>query len=409
MKRILAIVLVLILSLSLVACGHEHSWKEADCDNPKTCSECGETEGEALGHKWIEATCAAPKTCSVCGATDGEALSHTWTPATCTTPMTCSVCGVTSGTALEHTWKDATCSEAKTCSVCGATDGEALGHDTPDLSCVNDGTCTRCGEIVPALGHDWKEATCTEPQTCSRCGATDGKELGHTEAEAIRENETAATCTDSGSYDEVIYCSVCHEEISRTAKEEPALGHTTNSGTCSRCGNEVYETVSGNGDDVISNISVGDGIYRVHFTNSGSRNFIVKSYDSTNDKNLLINEIGVYDGYVYLSGSAPFSFEIQSSGKWTFTVERLAVITENSFSGRGDFVTNIFSGTSGTWEFTHDGKSNFVVKIYTTSGRSLLVNEIGNYSGKKIVTIPSGSNAFLEIVADGNWTIRPVA
>jgi hypothetical protein len=28
----------------------EHVWNEATCTVPKTCSECGATEGEALGH-----------------------------------------------------------------------------------------------------------------------------------------------------------------------------------------------------------------------------------------------------------------------------------------------------------------------------------------------------------------------
>ena len=33
---------------------HEHSWDDADCDTPKTCSKCGETEGAALGHDYTE-------------------------------------------------------------------------------------------------------------------------------------------------------------------------------------------------------------------------------------------------------------------------------------------------------------------------------------------------------------------
>lgn len=53
----------------------DHAWTNADCDTPKTCEVCGETEGESLGHNWIDATTEAPKTCEVCGATDGEKLS----------------------------------------------------------------------------------------------------------------------------------------------------------------------------------------------------------------------------------------------------------------------------------------------------------------------------------------------
>ena len=47
----------------------------------------------------------------------------------------------------------------------------------------------------------------------------------HTPADAVRENEVAATCTTVGSYDEVVYCSVCKAEISRTQKTIDKLPH----------------------------------------------------------------------------------------------------------------------------------------------------------------------------------------
>ena len=49
---------------------------------------------------------------------------------------------------------------------------------------------------------------------------------GHTPADSVRENEVAATCTAEGSYDEVIYCEACDEEISRTSKTIDKLSHT---------------------------------------------------------------------------------------------------------------------------------------------------------------------------------------
>ena len=47
----------------------------------------------------------------------------------------------------------------------------------------------------------------------------------HVPGEPVKENEVAATCTEAGSYDEVTYCAVCHEELSRVTKTVPALGH----------------------------------------------------------------------------------------------------------------------------------------------------------------------------------------
>ena len=60
----------------------------------------------AKGHTWVNATCTAPKTCSVCGATEGSALGHSYTSKvtapTATaggyTTYTCSRCG--------HSYKD---------------------------------------------------------------------------------------------------------------------------------------------------------------------------------------------------------------------------------------------------------------------------------------------------------------
>ena len=48
----------------------------------------------------------------------------------------------------------------------------------------------------------------------------------HAPANAVKEKEVPANCTTDGSYDSVVYCSVCNVEISRTAVKVPALGHT---------------------------------------------------------------------------------------------------------------------------------------------------------------------------------------
>jgi hypothetical protein len=76
-------------------------------------------------HTWKAATCTAPKTCVECGATEGVRQSHTWRAATCTTPKTCVECGATEGT-VEHQWVAATYAAPKTCALCGKTEGEKL-------------------------------------------------------------------------------------------------------------------------------------------------------------------------------------------------------------------------------------------------------------------------------------------
>ena len=57
----------------------------------------------------------------------------------------------------------------------------------------------------------------------------------HTPAEAVRENEVPADCTNDGSYESVVYCAECGEEISRETVTVPALGHDWEGTECGRC------------------------------------------------------------------------------------------------------------------------------------------------------------------------------
>ena len=82
------------------------------------------------------------------------------------------------------------------------------------------------------------EPTCTEEGShdvviyCTVCGEELSREsktiekIEHTPGEAVRENEHPATCTTEGSYDEVIYCTVCGEELSRESKTIEKIAHT---------------------------------------------------------------------------------------------------------------------------------------------------------------------------------------
>ncbi len=53
-----------------------HDWADATCLIPKTCTVCGETEGEALGHQGGEATCKKKATCELCGEVYGKKADH---------------------------------------------------------------------------------------------------------------------------------------------------------------------------------------------------------------------------------------------------------------------------------------------------------------------------------------------
>ena len=138
-------------------------------------------------------------------------------------------------------------------------------------TCLGEGSyyevvyCSTCGEEMSrtsgteaALGHDFGEWTTEEDPTCivpgvkrrtcrrSGCGAEEEESIPatgvHQAANPERENEVAATCLGEGSYYEIVYCSSCGEEISRTFRTEAALGHAygawtvDNAPTCSAPG-----------------------------------------------------------------------------------------------------------------------------------------------------------------------------
>ena len=143
----------------------------------------------------------------------------------------------------------------------------ALGHSWGEWVVDQDATeeaaglkhreCTRCHKYdsaeIPVLVHNHQiisvakvEPTCVDTGTqahyrCELCGKlftteTADEEIGdpssltipakgHTPGDPVRENEVPATCSKAGSYDEVVYCTVCHEELSRTPQVIPTLNH----------------------------------------------------------------------------------------------------------------------------------------------------------------------------------------
>ena len=142
-------------------------------------------------------------------------------------------------------------------------------------------TCSRCDystyNEIPATGHtdgQWivdNEPSCTtdgsKHQICAICEATIKTEFidvhGHTEGEVVVENNENATCTEDGSYDNVVYCTVCEAELSRETITVDALDHDeiehvaqeptcTDFGwyayvTCSRCDYSTYVEIPANG------------------------------------------------------------------------------------------------------------------------------------------------------------------
>lgn len=301
-----------------------HNFKEATCTAPKTCTDCGATEGEALGHYYLPATCLSPSKCFRCGDEVGEVGSHDYIEATCTTPKTCRYCNEVVGTANGHNYerktKKATCKEAGAiydeCSVCKDVQiiqtedklpHELVHHDGKPAECIKTGyeaydTCKNCDyttyKELPILMHNYVETvvppTCESKgytlYSCTRCQnsyqANEKAKLPHKESDWIISEP--ATCVDSGK--EIIECEVCHTITNE--REIEALGHDIinheaieatceNIGhyayqTCSRCDYTTYEEIPALGHDyhiiIINPTKQQDG-YTIHRCNRCSESY----------------------------------------------------------------------------------------------------------------------------------------
>ncbi len=203
--------------------------------------------------------------CSVCGGLFADANGST--------PVTAEQLVIP---ALEHQYGEvkhaATCTMGSystfTCSLCNDTYSTdpaddliehpyVLTENNPEPDCTNAGvahyTCSACGasktEDLEALGHSMQfitgtPATCTSAGTvdhykCTRCSGlfadADGENAldsivdpikDHTPGEAAKENVVPATCTVEGSHEDVVKCTVCSTELSRTPVVDPMITHT---------------------------------------------------------------------------------------------------------------------------------------------------------------------------------------
>ncbi len=160
MKKTLSILVMIVMLLSLLSgCSCEHQWKEANCKAPKTCSVCGETEGELGDHSWEDATCDTPKICKLCAKTEGEVLPHSWEDATTETPKTCKLCGKTEGNRIhvDERFKTENCKELfGTWKATYVVDGETdLGITVPgenlDYSVFITFTFTNDGKMATVM------------------------------------------------------------------------------------------------------------------------------------------------------------------------------------------------------------------------------------------------------------------
>jgi len=239
----------------------------------------------ATGHTaGAAATCTISQTCTVCGTQLVAAKGHTEVTdkavaATCTTAgktegKHCSVCNTVTVAQQTVAAKGHTPKTAVTENNVNPTCTASGSYDTVVYCDVCNAEISRVTTTVAKLGHSYNSVvtapTCETSgyttNTCSACGDTyvsdETSALGHTAGVAVKENESAPDCVNKGSYENVVYCTVCGNEISRDLVSVDPTGHTAGEIVVE---NNILPTCAADGyyDNVVYCVICGDEISRV--------------------------------------------------------------------------------------------------------------------------------------------------
>ena len=173
--------------------------------------------------------------------------------------------------------------------------------------------------------------------------------------------------------------------------------------------------IEGKGDQVVNFSKTWEDPTILKIQNSGGSNFIVKNYDDNGEEiDLLVNTIGKYQGVILIGVTSlenpTTRFSIRSSGSWRIEADPFefsyleSIQIPGSLEGENDNVV-LLIGSPDLINFKCD-RGYIGVWAYTSTKRSLIVNEVGPYSGQSI--LPNGT-AMLVIKSTGKWSFDVTA
>ncbi len=176
--------------------------------------------------------------------------------------------------------------------------------------------------------------------------------------------------------------------------------------------------IVGNGDKVTQKVTLTKGTSRATLNYTGQSNFIIKMLDENGkDIDLVVNEIGPYSGttFIPVPKTGNYVFNIQAEGNWALKLHGIELLLQEApvsfpLKGKGDtaVIVSIPKTSLTTFKMSHNGDSNFIVKVIDVSDgetQVLLANKIGSYQGEVAKKADAGTYP-IEVIADGEWTIE---
>ena len=326
--------------------------------------------------------------------------------------FTCEVCGlshtVKGADKLEHhyatEWTNDKNQHWHVCTDTGYSDlkSEIANHKFGAWIVDADETCTETGhrhrvcetcqyvenETIPAKGHRWaSEWTIDQQANCSTSGSKSHHCLDcdavsdvtviepndvHSPSEAVQENYVAPTCTEKGSYDDVVYCSLCHNRLSSTHHEIAANGHSygewieTSHPTAVATGSHYREcSVCHNIDTEVIPVvvchyyNVENHIYLISVDNEVQKNLTYEGHYFNEDGVMVVtNGLYVLEGktYLLLENTVQYGFQIFENALYYFSTE--GVMVKNATISDYDLTAD---GVNDAIFFNSDGKGYFEI------------------------------------------------
>ena len=370
-------------------------------------------------HTWVDATCTAPKTCSECGMTMGGKLEHTYTDyvsnndATCTedgTKTGTCVCGekntiADEGSALGHkeetvVGKAPTCTETgltdgKKCSVCGVTTVEQ--SEIPANDHKDDDKNYKCDVCEANLCTDHVEETVVGKEaTCTENGLTDGKQCsicgsvilaqevitakGHKASEDDGDCTTAVKCANAGC-DYIFVEALSHNP-------EADDGDVT---TAVKCANEGCTQIVVAAKEAIN--------LTIPTFENGAVTADKKNYAIGDTVTLNIAPAGGYFQKLYINGE-PLMLEWKTK-TYSFVAEKDTYVIDGSFEP----TLEVYAGDWGRWD--NNNQAHGILSAYYPNNNDAWWFKIkGDYSSFAInaKNYRDIANSY-EGGPDGGWRI----
>jgi hypothetical protein len=167
---------------------------------------------------------------------------------------------------------------------------------------------------------------------------------------------------------------------------------------------------SGTSDPVLPDYTGGVpiGIDVVTLTHNGQSSFIVNAMQGSQSENVA-TAIGPYQGQRPLVVMGAVSFEVTADGDWSLTIHPMSSGGQPTFTGIGDDVSSNFTPPApGSWNVSHDGQTQFLVKAHCLGGSITVEDATGAVQDTPTVQFPRGP-CFWEVRADGAWSLKPSA